>query len=112
MPAPVECGREDLNLQQQPSQDCASAGCATSARFNGEIQTRNPGIGDLRSRGTLILNRGPGVRTLKRRRSVVFKTTALPIRLALYSFVMTFHLLLLWYLAKARLFVILPVAYK
>jgi hypothetical protein len=26
------CGREDLNLQQQPSQDCASANCATSAQ--------------------------------------------------------------------------------
>src|SRR5262245_30327565 len=24
MPAPSICGREDLNLQQQPSQDCAS----------------------------------------------------------------------------------------
>jgi hypothetical protein len=55
---------------------------------------------------------GPGARTLKRHCSVVFRTTALPIRLALYSFVMNFHLLLLWYPAKARHFVIPPVVYK
>jgi hypothetical protein len=41
MPAPVECGREDLNLQQQPSQDCASAVAPRPQDASGEIQTRN-----------------------------------------------------------------------